>query len=171
MSFAPGASGKPLPWCEPYGSGKNGLKRHLLPDGRGFPLSPIMTGANAHNIAGLAAILDTQKVAYGELPLKHNKHVCAVQGIGGSENRKTIEKHCAIPHIVDRHTRAEHLQRNPLKRARSWVGEVCHSWFNSFNKLFVQFEKLERSFVALNHLSAAIIAFLKVQLAINIIYE
>lgn len=31
-------------------------------------------------------------------------------------------------------------------------------------------EKLERSFVALNHIAAAIIAFRKVKLAVNIIY-
>ena len=34
----------------------------------------------------------------------------------------------------------------------------------------MRYEKLERSFVALNHLAAAIIAFRKVPLSINIIY-
>ena len=43
--------------------------------------------------------------------------------------------------------------------------EVCHSWFNRFRKLLVRYEKLERSFVALNHLAAAIIAFRKVPTA------
>ncbi|MFZ5592874.1 MAG: IS5/IS1182 family transposase, partial [Pseudomonadota bacterium] len=37
-------------------------------------------------------------------------------------------------------------------------------------KLLVRYEKLERSFVALNHLAAAIIAFRKVPLNVNIIY-
>jgi hypothetical protein len=50
------------------------------------------------------------------------------------------------------------------------VVEVCHSWFNRFRKLLARYEKLERSFVALNHLAAAIIAFRKVPLGINIIY-
>ena len=44
--------------------------------------------------------------------------------------------------------------------------EVCHSWFNRFRKLLVRYEKLERSFMALNHLAAAIIATADV----NIIY-
>lgn len=48
--------------------------------------------------------------------------------------------------------------------------EVCHSWFSRFRKLLVGYEKLERSFVALNHLAAAIIAFRKVPLSINKIY-
>jgi len=48
------------------------------------------------------------------------------------------------------------------------VVEVCHSWFNRFRKLPVRYEKLERSFVALHHLAAAIIAFRKVPLKVNI---
>ena len=52
----------------------------------------------------------------------------------------------------------------PGKKARRWVVEVCHSWFNRFRKLLVRYEKLERSFLALNHLAAAIIAFRKVPL-------
>ena len=47
---------------------------------------------------------------------------------------------------------------------------LCQSWFNRFRKLLVRYEKLERSFVALNHLAAAIIAFRKVPLSVNIIY-
>ena len=50
------------------------------------------------------------------------------------------------------------------------VVEVVHRGFNRFRKLLVRYEKMERSFVALNHLAAAIIAFRKVPLMINIIY-
>lgn len=46
---------------------------------------------------------------------------------------------------------------------------MSHSWFNRFRKVLVRYEKLERSFLALNHLAAAIIAFRKVPLEMNII--
>lgn len=49
--------------------------------------------------------------------------------------------------------------------------EVCHSWFNRFRELLVRYELLARSFVAPNHLAAAIIAFRKVPLAVDIVYE
>ncbi len=61
-------------------------------------------------------------------------------------------------------------RRSPKNKARRWVVEVCHSWFNRFRKLLVRYEKLERSFVALNHLAAAIIAFRKIESTVNIIY-
>lgn len=61
-------------------------------------------------------------------------------------------------------------KRNPCKKPRRWVVELAHSWFNRFRKLLVRYEKLERSFLGLNHLAAAIIAYRKVPLAANIIY-
>lgn len=139
-------------------------------DGRGVPLSLIVTGANVHDVKGLVPVLDSIMVERKDPPLRRTKHLCADAGYWGSDTRITIEKHGYIPHIVDRHTEAEDLQRTPKKHARRWVVEVCHSWFNRFRKLLVRYEKLERSFVALNHLAAAIITFRKVPLTINIIY-
>ncbi len=57
-----------------------------------------------------------------------------------------------------------------IPRRRRWVVEVAHSWFNRFRKLLVRYEKLDRSFLALNHLAASIIAFRKIKLDVNIIY-
>jgi IS5 family transposase len=123
-----------------------------------------------HDSKKLAEVLDAVVIDREDPPLRRNKHLCADAGYWGSGNRNTMEDHGYIPQVVDRHTEAENLQRSPQKRARRWVVEVCHSWFNRFRKLLVRYEKLERSFVALNHLAAAIIAFRKVPLIINIIY-
>ena len=49
------------------------------------------------------------------------------------------------------------------------VVEVAHSWFNRFRKLLVRYEKLDRSFMALNHLAASIMALRKIKLDMNII--
>ncbi len=103
-------------------------------------------------------------------PHRRNKHLCADAGYRGAEHLRTIEGHGYIPHVVSRRTEAAIKRRTPEKKARRWVVEVCHSWFNRFRKLLVRYEKLERSFLALNHLAAAIIAFRKVPLSVNIIY-
>ena len=50
------------------------------------------------------------------------------------------------------------------------MAEVAHSWFNRLRKLLVRYEKLERSFLPLNHLTASIIAFRKIKLDVNMIY-
>lgn len=139
-------------------------------DGRGVPLSLIVTGANVNDGQRLDEVLSATMVKRKTPPLRRSKHLCADAGYRSAANFCIIETHGYIPHVVDRRKEADAKRRDPNKKARRWVVEVCHSWFNRFRKLLVRYEKLERSFVALNHLAAAIIAFRKVPLAVNIIY-
>jgi IS5 family transposase len=139
-------------------------------DGRGVPLSLVVTGANVHDCKGLDAVLTAIVVKRKSPPRRRHKHLCADAGYRGAEHLRAIERHGYIPHVVDRRGEAEAKRREPGKKARRWIVEVCHSWFNRFRKLLVRYEKLERSFVALNHLAAAIIVYRKVPTKVNIIY-
>ncbi len=139
-------------------------------DGRGIPLSLVVTGANQHDVTQLDAVLAAIMVKRDRPSVRRSKHLCADAGYRGWRALQIIESHGYIPHVVDRRKEADIKRRDPRKKARRWVVEVCHSWFNRFRKLLVRYEKLERSFVALNHIAAAIIAFRKVPMQINIIY-
>lgn len=139
-------------------------------DGRGVPLSIIVTGAHRHDVSQLEAVLDNLMVQRPAPCLRRSKHLCADAGYAGAPARRAIEAHDYIPHVKGRGQEAKEKRRDPAKRARRWVVEVAHSWFNRFRKLLVRYEKLERSFLGLNHLAAAIIAFRKVPLKVNIIY-
>ena len=103
-------------------------------------------------------------------PQRRNKHLCADAGYTGAPALAIIEKHGYIPHVKGRGQEAKELKHDAKKKARRWVVEVAHSWFNRFRKLLVRYEKLDRSFLALNHLAAAIMAFRKIKLDVNIIY-
>ena len=48
-----------------------------------------------------------------------------------------------------------------LVKARRWVVEACHSWFNRFRKLLVRFEKTVASYYALCCFAAAVIIWNK----------
>jgi len=139
-------------------------------DGRGVPLSLVVTGANRHDVTQLEAVLEAIQVKRPCPPKRRSKHLCADAGYRGARALQTILAHGCIPHVQGRHQEARALKRHPGKRARRWIVEVAHSWFNRFRKLLVRYEKLERSFLALNHLAAAIIAFRKAPLTVNIIY-
>ena len=139
-------------------------------DGRGVPLSLVVTGANEHDVTQLDQVLQAIMVRRDAPTTRRSKHLCADAGYRGRRALEIIESHGYIPHVVGRRTEADAKRRNPAKKARRWVVEVCHGGFNRFRKLLVRYEKLERSFVALNHIAAAIIAFRKVKLTVNIIY-
>jgi len=154
----------------PTDRGKNGSKRHLLVDGRGVPLSIIVTGANRHDVSQLAAVLDGIVVPRPAPPERRSQHLCADAGYPGTPALYLIEEHDHIPHVKGRGEENAEKRQDPTKQARRWIVEVAHSWFNRFCKLLVRYEKLERSFLGLNHLAAAIIAFRQIKVPINIIY-
>lgn len=133
-------------------------------------MSLIVTAANVNDGKRIDEVLSAIVVRRERTPVRRNKHLCADAGYRSTDNVRIIEAHGYIPHVVDRRKEAEIKRRDPKKKARRWVVEVCHSWFNRFRKLLVRYEKLERSFLALNHLAAAIIAFRRVPMDLNIIY-
>ena len=139
-------------------------------DGRGVPLSIIVTAANVNDGKRLDEVLSAVVVKRTRPPVRRTKHLCADAGYRSAENLRIIDANGCIAHVVDRRKEADIKRRHPQRKARRWVVEVCHSWFNRFRKLLVRYEKLERSFMALNHLAAAIIAFRKVPARVNIIY-
>ena len=125
-------------------------------------------------VAGLGAV---QMV--GALPAGASPSALTVMRFASGEASATpvrcvraalIEEHGYIAHVVDRREEADIKRRDPEKKARRWVVEVRPGWFNRSRKLLTRYEKLGRSFVALNHLAAAIIAFRKLQLSVNRIY-
>ena len=121
-------------------------------DGRGVPLSLVVTGANRHDVTQLDKVLQAIMVKRKTPTIRRSKHLCADAGYRGQPALQIIKSHGYIPHVVGRRKEADAKRRDPTKKARRWVVEVCHSWFNRFRKLLVRYEKLERSFVALNHL-------------------
>lgn len=129
-----------------------------------------MTGANVNDGKRLQEVLAALMVQRPSPPKRRHKHLCADAGYRSAANRQIIEQHDYIAHIVDRGQERSAKRRHPNHKARRWIVEVGHSWFNRFRKLLVRYEKLERSFTALNHLAAAIITFRKVPATVNIIY-
>lgn len=103
-------------------------------------------------------------------PVRRSKHLCADNGYRGQPAQAVMERQGYIAHVQSRAQEAGRGRRHGPQRPRRWIVEVAHSWFNRFRKLLVRYEKLERSFMALHHLAAAIIAFRKVPAKINIIY-
>ena len=142
----------------------------MLVDGRGVPLSLVVTGANRHDVSQLGAVLDGVMVDRPNPPERRNKPLCADAGYTGAPALQIIEDHGYIPHVKGRAQEADELKRDPKKKAKRWVVEVAHSWFNRFRKQLVRYEKLDCSFLALNHIAASIMAFRKIKLGVNIIY-
>ena len=68
------------PWGQTRRIGGKGSKRHLLVDGRGVPLSLVVTGANAHDVTQLEAVLSLCMIKCPAPKQRRSKHLCADAG-------------------------------------------------------------------------------------------
>ena len=138
---------------------KKGVKRHLLVDDHGVPLSIIVTGANRHDASQLAAVLKGKVM---EAPDDTEQNLCADKGYSGNAPKELIESMGYVPHVRQRNEEIELKKCNPKHRNHRWIVEVAHSWFNRFRKIAVRFEKYAKSYEALLHLAASIITWRKI---------
>lgn len=91
------------------------------------------------------------------------ENLCADAGYAGDGPRKAMIAAGYAPHVRPRGEEKREKEANPLFKARRWVVEACHSWFNRFRKLAIRYEKLDSTHLALTHLAAAIIALRKIR--------
>ena len=137
--------------------GKKGSKRSLLVDGAGVPLSLIVSGANRHDVKLLAITLDSIVVVRPKTSRRRRQNLCADKGYAGRPAAQAMQKRGYTPHVRQRGEEARACRKG--QRARRWVVERTHSWFNRFRKLLVRYEKTAANFLALLQCAAALICW------------
>jgi putative transposase len=130
-----------------------------LVDGRGVPLSLVASGANVHDVKLLEPTLDQTVLGRPEPDPEQAQHLCADGGYKGDPALRAVVARNYQPHIKQRREEAKAKRKQAGWRARRWVVERTHSWFNRYRKLLVSFEKTEASYVALLSLAAALICW------------
>ena len=117
----------------PTDCGKMGTKRSVLTDEKGLPLSVVLSGANTHDIKLLEETLDSIIISRPAVSENHPQNLCLDAGYTGST--QSVEKRQYTVHIRPRGEERKEIEHNPDFRARRWVVEVTHSFFNRFRKL------------------------------------
>lgn len=136
-----------------------GTKRSVLTDEKGLPLSVVLSGANTHDIKLLEETLDGIIIFRPAVSEDHPQNLCLDAGYTGST--QAVETRQYTAHIRPRGEERKEIERNPDFKARRWVVEVTHSFFNRFRKLLVRFEKKAQNYLALIHFACAIIVWRK----------
>ena len=136
-----------------------GTKRSVLTDEKGLPLSVVLSGANTHDIKLLEETLDKIVIYRPAVCESHPQNLCLDAGYTGSAQSVKVRQYTA--HIRPRGEERKEIERNPDFKARRWVVEVTHSFFNRFRKLLIRFEKKAQNYLALIHFACAIIVWRK----------
>lgn len=134
-------------------------------------MSIVISGENTHDVKLLAATLVGVIIDRPSEDLT-KQNLCLDAGYVGVTAQREIEERGYVPHVRTRGEEIEEQDKNPDFKARRWVVEVCHAWFNRFRKLLVRYEKMQRSYLGLLMLAASVIVLRKIkrQNKGNIIY-
>ena len=128
-------------------------------DEHGAPLSLVVSGANRHDSVSLEPLL-TERILRPKDDKEATQNLCLDAGYVGKGD--VAEKNGFTPHIRPRGEEKKLIERDPTFKARRWVVELAHSWFNRFRKLVPRYEKTDLSYLALNMLAAAMITLNKI---------
>lgn len=115
-------------------------------------------GANVNDFKLLAETLQSIPVRRPRPTPQRPQHVCLDKGYDYDEVRRILRRAAYTPHIRSRGEEAGLLRRSRRYKARRWVCERTHSWMNRFRRILIRWEKKDENYLAMIHLTLAIIA-------------
>ena len=117
------------------------MKRSLLVEADGGPLSAVVAGANVRDDKLLGATLDAVVLERPEPTEEAPQHLCLDKGYDNRPSRELVEGRSYVPHI--RRIGEEKLDEAGEKRypARRWVVERTLGWLSRCRAILVRYEK------------------------------
>ena len=141
----------------PTDRAKKGVKRSLLVEADGGPLSVVIAGANVPDFKLLEDTLDAIVV---DRPLPTDgvpQHLCLDKGYDNIPAWEVVERHGYIPHI--RRIGEEKKDSAGEKRypARRWVVERTLSWLSKCRAILVRYDKKATNYLGLVKLACILL--------------
>lgn len=147
----------------PTDRGKRGAKMNLLVDGRGAPISVVLTGANCHDkISGVDLIVSM----IPKRPAHKEQHLCADKAYDSEDLREFAASAGYIAHITvnprrrkgaaegEEHSSTEEFPES-VYPARRWKVERTISWLSKRRSLRTHWSKKAQNWLALVQLACA----------------
>ena len=123
-----------------------------------MPIGLVVAGANRHDMKLTQATLESIVVERPEPTADQPQGMCLDKGYDYPEVREILRTFGFTAHIRARGEEAKAIATEAGFRARRWVVERAHSWFNRFRRLLIRWEKKPENYLAMLHFACGIIA-------------
>ncbi len=130
----------------------------MLVDGAGVPIGLVIDGANVHDKWLLAPTLASIPIDRPAPCPGAPQHLCLDKGYDYRDIRELVALNHYIAHIKARGEEVV-LKKTRGFKARRWVVERTHSWFNRFRRILIRWEKKPQNYLAMLHLACAYLAY------------
>ena len=131
----------------------------MLVEAYGVPVGVAVAGANVNDFKLARETIESVPVKRPR-PSRHRpQNLSLDKGYDYDEVRQLAREFRFTAHIRSRGEEAALIKRRARYKARRWVAERTHSWLNRFRRILIRWEKKPENYVAMLHLSLALIAF------------
>ena len=138
----------------PTDRAKKGVKRSILTEAKGIPLSVAVDGANRHDMKLARQTLENILVKRPRPTKKKKQGICLDKGYDFEEIRELVKEFGFTAHIRSRGEEAKAITKSSGKKARRWVVERTHSWLNRFRGILTRWSKRADTYIAMLHLGS-----------------
>ena len=118
-----------------------------------------VSGANVHDKHLVRPTLEHLATARPDPRRDPEQHFCADKSYDFPDVRELVAKWGYTAEIRSRGEERTARQEIPGYRARRWVVERTHSWFNRFRRLLIRWEKKAENYLAFLHFARAWVTF------------
>ena len=123
-----------------------------------MPVALSVAGANRNDFKLLEETLHRFARPKPEPTKANPQHMLLDKGYDYAEVRAILQAHGLIAHIRSRGEEAKDKKKQPGKKARRWVVERTHSWFNRFRSILTRWAKKERNYLGMLYFVCGLIA-------------
>jgi transposase len=116
-------------------------------------------GAHRHDQKLLKPTIESIPIKRPKPTARRPQGLCLDRAYDAPPMHELADQYGFTPHIRSRGEEIKRKARTPGWRARRWVVERTHSWFNRNRALLIRWSKKEENHLALLQLAAGVIAF------------
>ena len=141
--------------------GRSARSSRTLPESR----SGSRSGCHRHDMKLLEPTLESVPIARPIPDERRPQGLCLDKGYDYDDIRELAVRQRFEPHIRTRGEEVELKTDHPDWKARRWVAEACHSWFNRNRGVLIRWSKKDENHLAFLQLASGLIAFKKAHAA------
>ena len=107
----------------------------------------------------MAETFQSVPVARPKPTKRRPQHVCLDKGYDYEEVRAILRAYGFVAHIRSRGEEAAAKKKRSGQKARRWVVERTHSWFNRFRSILTRWSKKEKNYLGMLYFVCGLTAY------------